>query len=584
MGGWRRDERDKGNVMRGMNVMKMVVGVVGVAAGVGFGQPAAKPVGSHPVGWMDEKYRPQYHFTPEINWMNDPNGLVYYGGEYHLFYQYNPMGDQWGHMSWGHAVSRDMLRWEHLPVAIPAAGGVMAFSGSAVVDWKNSSGFGKGGEPPLVAIYTGHREADGHQSQYLAASTDKGRTWTPYAGNPVIDVGSNNFRDPKVFWWGKGEPGTGDGNWVMVVAMSEERRVRFYTSADLKTWELRSAFGPAGATAGVWECPDLFELPVRGGQGAEKALNEEQTRAADRAGTRKWVLVVNISGGAPAGGNGGQYFVGTFDGKTFTPDAGGVGGADGKSVNTRWLDYGPDYYAAVTWSDIPASDGRRVMLGWMVNGQYAGAVPTRPWKSAMSLPRTLWLEQVGGRLGERAGEVKLFQMPVKEVESLRDRRFAITGGSVADVNRQLKEKHVEGELLEIAADFKVGDASKTAASTPGMFGLKVRGGTDGRGTMIGYDVGQMQLFVDRRKSGEIGFHPAFAQAHEASLEMRPGGEMRLHVWVDRSSVEVFAGGGELAMTQLIFPEKDDVGVEVWSEDGEVGVTKMEVWTLKSVWR
>ncbi len=245
-----------------------------------------------------ERYRPQFHFSPAENWMNDPNGLVYYDGEYHLFYQYNPFGDTWGHMSWGHAVSRDLVRWEERPVALAEADSVMIFSGSAVVDWNNTSGFGTEGEPPLVAVYTGHHVSGRNQAQYLAYSTDAGRTWAKYTGNPVLDVGMKDFRDPKVFWY---EP---EEKWVMVVARSLDYRVSFYGSDDLKAWTHLSDFGPAAATGGIWECPDLFELPVDG--------DPDDTR---------WVLIVNLNPGGPAGGSAGQYFLGHFDGTAFVPDA-----------------------------------------------------------------------------------------------------------------------------------------------------------------------------------------------------------------------------------------------------------------------
>jgi sucrose-6-phosphate hydrolase SacC (GH32 family) len=245
----------------------------------------------------DEPFRPQFHFTPERNWLNDPNGLVYYAGEYHLFFQYNPYGIAGVNKSWGHAVSRDLVRWEELPApaALRAANGIEIFSGSAVIDWENTSGFGTGGEPPMVAIYTGHGTV---QDQRVAYSNDRGRTWTNYSGNPVINIGSNDFRDPKVFWH---EP---TQKWVMVVALPGPRKIRIYSSSDLKTWAQQSEFGPAGSLGGVWECPDLFTLPIEG-----------------EGGARKWVMTVSVSGGAPAGGTGSQYFIGGFDGTTFTDDA-----------------------------------------------------------------------------------------------------------------------------------------------------------------------------------------------------------------------------------------------------------------------
>ncbi|MFM9589381.1 GH32 C-terminal domain-containing protein [Streptomyces scabiei] len=248
-----------------------------------------------------ETYRPQFHFTPEKNWMNDPNGLVYYKGEYHLFYQYNPSGDGWGDMSWGHAVSTDLVHWQELPLALSHDDKEMVFSGSAVVDENNTTGFGTKKNPPMVAIYTRHDKSTGIQSQALAYSTDLGRTWTRYQGNPVIDIGSKDFRDPKVQWYAPTQ------SWLMTVSLSAEHRVRFYSSKNLKDWTRLSDFGPAGATGGVWECPDLFPLPVDGDKG-----------------NIKWVLVVNINPGGIAGGSAAQYFIGDFDGTKFTAEDDGT--------------------------------------------------------------------------------------------------------------------------------------------------------------------------------------------------------------------------------------------------------------------
>lgn len=246
-----------------------------------------------------EQYRPQFHFTPAQNWMNDPNGLIYYKGRYHLFFQYNPSGNTWGNMSWGHAVSTDLAHWKQLPLAIPQDDQEMIFSGSVVLDKNNSTGFGTRKNPPLVAVYTSAQKATGRQEQSLAYSTDGGTTWTKYAGNPVLDIGSNNFRDPKVFWYAPTK------SWLMAVALADQHKIAFYSSSNLKAWTHLSDFGPAGATGGVWECPDLFPLPVDG--------NPKKT---------KWVLAVNLNPGGIAGGSGAQYFVGDFDGKKFTSDDG----------------------------------------------------------------------------------------------------------------------------------------------------------------------------------------------------------------------------------------------------------------------
>lgn len=480
-----------------------------------------------------ERYRPQYHFTPAVNWMNDPNGMVYYGGEYHLMYQYNPLGDTWGHMSWGHAVSRDLVHWQHLPVAIPEENGVMAFSGSAVVDWDNTSGFGTGAEPPLVAIYTGHRE--GNQSQYLAYSNDRGRTWTRHAGNPVLDIGSAEFRDPKVFWY---EP---QRKWVMVLALATEHKIRLYSSPDLKKWTQLSDFGPAAAVGGVWECPDLFELPVDG----------------DPRNTR-WVMVVNLNPGGVGGGSGSQYFVGRFDGTRFT--------AEGDTSRPLWADYGQDFYAAVSWADVPAREERRIWLGWMNNWAYANEIPTSPWRSAQSLPRTLALKTT-------PEGIRLVQQPVGELAQLRGPRRELAARAIPVGSTPLAARGIAGKALEIEAEFEVGTASE--------LGLKVRTGR-GQETVIGIDPRAGRLFVDRSRSGDVAFDKDFAPRQAAPLRVE-NGRVKLRVFVDWSSVEVFAGDGEVVITDQIFPAPESEGVELYARGGSARLVSLVAWPLKSAW-
>ena len=313
-------------------------------------------------------YRPQYHYTPPKNWVNDPNGLIYLEGEYHLFYQYNPFGNKWGHMSWGHAVSKDLKNWETLPVALPefdnADGSqTMIFSGCAVIDSENTSGFfGKGVKNGMVAIFTSHVDKKGQglaQHQSIAYSTDKGRTWKHYEKNPVLDLGMKDFRDPNVIWYPERQV------WIMTVVKPLEHIAQFYESKDLKKWTLLSEFGKQGDMTKIWECPSLTKIQVEG-------TNES-----------KWVLMIS-SGHREKNYLGMQYFVGDFDGKTFTPDP---------SVQKNkpvWIDYGRDDYAGVTWSDIPARDGRRLFLGWMSNWDYATLVPTvRATRGNFSGPMTI---------------------------------------------------------------------------------------------------------------------------------------------------------------------------------------------------
>lgn len=621
-----------------------------------------------------EPFRPLYHFTPAKNWMNDPNGMVWHDGEWHLFYQYNPFGDKWGHMSWGHAVSRDLLRWEHLPVALAEENGVMIFSGSAVMDDGNTSGFGKDGKPPMVAIYTAH--TDKNQSQAIAFSTDRGRTFTKYEGNPVLDIGAKDFRDPKVMWH------AATGRWIMTIAWPLERKVRFYASPDLKAWTHLSDFGPTGSVAGIWECPDLFPLKIEGGG-------------------EKWVLIVNVGSGGPAGGSAGQYFVGEFDGSAFrlddaslppgqpaagpmgmevladfeqgygswraegncfggAPATGSIGnqhpvpgftgkalvntflGGDGTTgtltspafsltkdwlcfqigggrqpgktcVNLRldgavvrtatgrdlealdwvswsvaelrgrtamleivdqatsgwghvnadqfvladsparpateaalWLDHGPDFYAGVTWSGGPPGDDRRILLGWMSNWPYANAVPTSPWRSAMTIPRELALRQLGG-------SYRLVQKPVQEMSQLNAREVRFPGGTLAEANDWLVREKVSGDAMDLTVTL--------TPSPSGQAALDVLA-DDTHATAIIANTASGTLRINRSRSGRTDFHPDFSAEAVAPLPAPPEGVITLRVLIDACSVEVFAADGATASTSLVLPTPNASAVRI----------------------
>jgi fructan beta-fructosidase len=493
----------------------------------------------------DEPHRPQFHFTPEKNWMNDPNGLVYYKGEYHLFYQYNPLGDVWGHMSWGHAVSTDLVHWKHLPVALAEENSVMIFSGSAVVDWNNTSGLCRNPDPRnpedkscLIAIYTAHIEGT-NQSQHIAVSNDRGRTWTKYADNPVLDIGYKDFRDPKVFWH---EP---TKKWVMAVSVSKEQKVRFYSSPNLKKWVLMSEFGPAGATGDnvLWECPDLFELPVE-----------------NQAGHKRWVLIVNINPGGAAGGSGGQYFIGGFDGSRFTND--------NAKDNTLVVDYGKDFYAGVTFSDIPKSDGRRILLGWMSNWQYAQKEPTSPWRTAQSLPRMLSLKRTSAGL-------RLLQLPIAELKTLRGRHERLLNLKISDGQALNKVKLPSSDGLEIIGQFEVGEKSGPL--------IRLRTDTQEKETIIGYDAETGKMYVDRTRSGEVNFHRNFPGRHNAPLPTDRG-KIKLHIFVDRSSVEVFGNDGLAVITDRIFPPSRNQSVELGGSGPYARCLSLDIWQLHSAWR
>jgi fructan beta-fructosidase len=480
-----------------------------------------------------EEHRPAYHFSPEIHWMNDPNGLVFQEGEFHLFYQHNPFGDSWGHMSWGHAVSRDLVHWRHLPVALREEAGVMIFSGCAVVDEKNSSGFGGAGEPPLVAVYTGHSSAG--QAQCLAWSTDRGRSWTKYEGNPVIDIGERDFRDPKVCWH------EATRRWIMVVALAAARKVRFYASRDLKRWTQLSDFGPAGAAQKRnWECPDLFALPIEGS-----------------AGERRWVLQVSMGTGSVAGGSGAEYFVGSFDGESFS--------CDDPPEQVLWVDHGRDFYAAVSWSGIPPSDGRCIWIGWMNNWETA-LLPTAPWRGALSIPRVLALRSCPEGL-------RMVQTPVEELQQLRRNRCRLESRELAPGLLPLSDCGISGEQLELRAVFEL--------STADGFGLEVRKQGDEK-TVVGYDTRRREVFVDRGNSGQWELPEGVSERHSAPLAPEDG-LIDLHVFVDRSSVEVFANRGRVVITDRIFPRPGSRGVDLYSSGAGTRLASLDAWELRSVW-
>ncbi|MFE2916802.1 glycoside hydrolase family 32 protein [Kitasatospora indigofera] len=642
-----------------------------------------------------ETYRPQLHFSPAQNWMNDPNGPIWYKGTYHLFFQYNPSGNTWGNMSWGHATSPDLVHWTEQPIALPQDANEMVFSGGVVLDKNNTTGFGTSTNPPLVAIYTSYHKSDGVQAQSLAYSTDGGTTWTKYAGNPILNIGSQNFRDPKVFWNAQ------TNSWLMTVALSADHKVSFYSSPNLKTWTKLSDFGPAGAPGGLWECPDLFQLPVDG----------------DPSHT-KWVLVVNINPGGPQNTSAAQYFVGDFDGTTFTPDgpatstppagtvladfegstygawattgaAFGTGPAQGtlpgqqsvsgylgkglvnsflqgdsttgtltspafmvdkpylnflvgggnhpnsqasptavnlvvdgavvrtvtgkdnealdpvqwdlrsvagkqariqivdnntggwghinadqftltdtpaqkQASNVHWMDYGADFYAATSFNDEPA--GRRVVIGWMNNWQYGGNIPTSPWRSADSLPRELSLKTVNGT-------PQLVQVPVKELDQLRTGTVstapttAIAAGADVPLSTQ-------GTLLDITATLRAGTAND--------FGIKVHTG-GGQETRIGYDTTTQELYVDRTRSGDSSFGGNFVAVHRAPLSLDADGKLQLRVVVDTSSVEVYAAGGQVVLTDQIFPNPSNNGVSAYATGGSASLDAFSAQKLNSIW-
>ena len=499
--------------------------------------------------YYSEPHRPQFHFSPEKMWMNDPNGMVYFEGEYHLFYQYYPDSTVWGPMHWGHAVSADLAHWQHLPIALYPDSLGYVFSGSAVVDWNNTSGFGKDGKPPLVAVFTHHNMAgekagrSDFQYQSIAYSNDRGRTWTKHAGNPVIPNPGNirDFRDPKVIW------DASSNQWVLVLAAGDH--VKLYGSPDLKRWTYLSDFGKEwGAHGGVWECPDLFPMTV------------DKSSPSDTR--QKWVLLLSINPGAPNGGSGTQYFIGDFDGKSFSLDSSFTNSV--KNEQGVWVDYGRDNYAGVTWSDVSAADGRRLFMGWMSNWDYAQVVPTETWRSAMTLPRKLTLKNTPEGL-------RLYSAPVGELETLRSKGAQIPAGAL-NGNLDLSGL-ATGTTREVLLELAWNEKHPTQA-----FGIEVFN-SKGERVAAGFDPAKQRLFIDRTEAGKAAFSPKFSSRDVAPYSP-DGNRLRLHLFIDAASIELFADDGARAMTSIYFPTEDFTGLRLY---GNVNVVAGEIWGLNKIW-
>lgn len=529
------------------NLLFGVLFILPFLPGCGNGAEKETAAAATENAYYTEPHRPQFHFTPEKMWMNDPNGMVFYEGEYHLFYQHYPDSNVWGPMHWGHAVSRDLVHWQHLPIALYPDSLGMIFSGSAVVDWDNTSGLGENGTPPLIAIFTHHQpdwaEAGRQDFQYqsIAYSNDRGRTWTKYAGNPVIPNAEKirDFRDPKVIWHEASQ------QWIMVFAAQDH--VKLWASPNLINWTHLSDFGREwGSHGGVWECPDLFPIQV------------------DNSGETKWVMLLSINPGGPNGGSATQYFVGNFDGKTFTLDPAFAPRVSGEKA--VWLDYGRDNYAGVTWSDVPKEDGRRIFLGWMSNWDYATVVPTQAWRSAMTLPRQLILKKA-------ADGLRLFSLPVEELKVLRGAVYAAdpqTIGGELDLSSQIGFPPSQMEvLLEVELPEGAGTDFGVALSN-----------SKGEQYRIGYDAAKNKFYSDRTKAGKTGFSEKFATARHTAPRPETSGPIRLHLFFDAASCELFADGGEVALTEIFFPSEDFSKVKLYALGGQANLSKIEVYPLK----
>ncbi|MEO6721532.1 MAG: glycoside hydrolase family 32 protein [Ferruginibacter sp.] len=477
-----------------------------------------------------EMHRPQIHFSPKAHWINDPNGMVYNKGVYHLFFQYYPDSTIWGPMHWGHATSSDMFNWKEQPIALYPDSLGYIFSGSAVVDKNNTSGFGKNGQAPLVAIFTYHDPKgekagrNDYQNQGIAYSNDNGKTWTKYTGNPVLkSPGITDFRDPKVMWYAPQK------KWIMTLATKD--RITFYSAPDLKNWTKESEFGKeVGAHGGVWECPDLFPL--------------------DNNGKQTWVLLVNINPGGPNKGSATQYFVGDFDGHNFSP----------YNTNTKWADYGPDEYAGITWSN---TGDRKIFLGWMSNWMYANQVPTEKWRNAMTIPRQLSLKKVND-------ELLLASTPVIELSKIQSKPVMVSN---LKITKKIDLSSKTGSLklpcrINLQTD-KLEDFTLTISNDMG------------EELLIGYDKAENQYFIDRAKSGKKDFNNEFAARHVAP-RFSAATKMNISLVIDVSSVELFADDGLTVMTSIFFPNKPYDKIHIQSAG--IIFKKLEYIPLKSTWK
>lgn len=471
-----------------------------------------------------ESYRPVYHHTPPYGWMNDPNGMFYKDGVYHLYYQFNPYGSTWGNMHWGHSTSTDLVSWKHEDIALAPDAWGSIFSGSCVVDHDNTAGFGAGA---VIAIYTSAKPTPWGdcQTQSLAYSLDNGYTFTKYAHNPVLTSTERDFRDPKVFWYAP------DKHWVMLLAVGQEMEI--HTSADLKEWKKESTFGAKqGAHGGVWECPDLVELPVEG------------------TGRKRWVLICNLNPGGPFGGSAAQYFVGSFDGKTFVNESPAV---------TKWLDWGKDNYATVTWSDAPQE--RCIALGWMSNWQYQAILPTKQYRGENTIARDLTLYDQGG-------ELYLKSSPSPEIKKIRKEKVSMHSFNVSDTYDIAELLKDNSGTYELEMTIKNISAGKVKFCLSNEKGNKVD---------MYYDMKRKLFVMDRSLSGKVDFSKEFPAVTVAPIAETK--EIQIRLFVDKSSIETFGEEGKFVMTNLVFPDAPYNRISFQSEDGSYKVSSLKLYKL-----
>lgn len=475
----------------------------------------------------ETKYRPAFHHTPLYGWMNDPNGMFYKDGVWHLYYQLNPYGSKWQNMTWGHSTSNDLIHWEHQPNVITQNGLGTVFSGSSVIDRHGSAGFGN---DAIIALYT---SASTSQMQSLAFSSDNGYTFHNFNGNPILTL-ETEARDPNMFW------NDVTKEWNMVLAHALEHEILFFSSNDLKNWTLRSRFGKGfGCQDGVWECPDLFELPVEGSD------------------LKKWVLIVNINPGGPFGGSATQYFIGNFDGYTFTADK----SADG-TIPTKWLDFGKDHYATVSWNNAP--DGRRVLIGWMSNWQYAADVPTLQYRSANTLPRDISLFK------DDNGDIFAICKPSPELISLRGRLTKkVNHANISNAVKSFSLPTENRGICEINLDI---DATKSQQVN------LVISNKEGEKVVIEYNPQKHTLLFDRTRSGIIDFSTNFPAITTAPT-FEKSGKLSLQIFIDHSSIEIFGNNGKSNMTNLVFPKSPYTNLTISSENGKTLIHNLSIHSI-----
>ena len=495
-------------------------------------QPPAAPAAPAP-------WQPRIHFYSPPNWINDPNGPILLNGQYHIFFQFNPFGDEWGHMSWGHAVSPDLTHWKQLPVALSEENGTAIFSGSVVEDRDNTAGLcgdsGKQTPGCLIAIYTGASQEK--QTQNIALSRDGGASWTKFASNPVLDLGLKEFRDPKVFWHAASK------SWVMVVSLPDQHKLRIYRSKNLRQWEQASEFGPAGAVSGAWECPDLFELPVRDIKG--------------RYVESRWLLSVNINPGGPAKGSADQYFVGQFDGFRFVDDHPGSA--------ARWADWGKDFYASTSFANIP-TDQDRVWIAWMSNWQYAAKLPSLPGRGEMTVARRLYLRQPPQNSAPiYQGTLLLAQQPILPIPDLKPYTAMFGAPSLQTIdqaNARIVALKQSGRAYRLSFILNPGDAQET--------GVRLRRSSvnpndpAAEETVVGVDTFNGRIFVDRTRSGKTDWSPDFPARVSAPLKDPQAASIPIQIVVDDNSIEVFAEDGATVLTNLIYPSATSQGLAFYS--------------------